>query len=122
MPVGPAILKCMSFSAIPALGGETFTGTATDWVVRRVVFTDGAGEFVGPMLVAPWCRSAFVRPEGQAEGSEGGDIERSLLPLTEAALLNTVCIAPVNVGVFCWSGLWMAFVMSSVNGRSREKL
>ena len=59
------------------------------------------------MLIAPWCRSVCVRPEGRAEGSEdaGGDIELSLLPLTEAALLNVVCMAPVSDEMVLWYGL-----------------
>ena len=87
------------------------------------MLVDGAGEFVSPMLIAAWRRSAFVRPEGRAEGSEGvgGDIERSLLPLIEFALLNAVCIAPVNDEMIFWSGLRIAWVTASTTERSPDK-
>ena len=84
------------------------------------MLVDGAGELVSPMMVAPWCRSVCVRPEGRAEGSEGA-IERSLLPLTEAALLNAVCMAPVSDEMVLWSGLRIALVTASTTECSLDK-
>ena len=98
-PAWPAILKCSAVS-VPAFGGETFGSATWLWADAggqgSVVFEDGASEFVCSCS-APWRRSALVRPDGRAEGSEGdGDLEESLFPLPLNEVEDLIALAKLE--------------------------